>query len=176
MNFLDICVLFYLELYLNGIQRTSFLPCIELIKSSMEVINLSSEVDYRTKIQSIQSNSTSAVSNRFFDPINEDTDKSIDDLFNITCPNAGQLELSVMGRTIKVWQGILGNCAKFSFTELFEESKSAADYIEICRSFPKIFITNIPEFQVENRNEIRRFITFIDQVYEAKVLTEKEKM
>lgn len=134
----------------------------------MEVINLSSEVDYRTKIQSNETWS-STESSRFFDSINEDTDKAIDDLFNYSCPNAGRLELSVMGRTIKVWQGLLGNCAKFSYNELFEESKSAADYIEICRSFPKIFITNIPEFRVDKRNEIRRFITFIDQVYESKV-------
>ena len=74
-----------LELYLNGIQRGSFLPCIELIKSSMEVINLSSETDYRTKIQS---NITG--SNRFFDPINEETDKIIDDLFNNYCSNSEQ--------------------------------------------------------------------------------------
>lgn len=131
----------------------------------MEVINLSSETDYRTKIQS---NTTG--SNHFFEPINEETEKIIDDLFYNYCPNSDQLNINVMGRIIKVWQGNLGNCAKFSFTELFEESKSAADYIEICRLFPKIFIKNIPEFSVEKRNEIRRFITFIDQVYEAKVL------
>ena len=130
----------------------------------MEVINLSSETDYRTKIQS---NITG--SNRFFDPINEETDKILDDLFNNYCSNSEQLNINVMGRNIKIWQGNLGNCAKFSYKELFEESKSAADYIEICRLFPKILITNIPEFTVEKRNEIRRFITFIDQVYEAKV-------
>jgi peroxisome-assembly ATPase len=153
---------------LSGIQRDSFIPCIELIKSSLEVINLSSENDYRTKIRS-NTKSLESNPNRFIYPINEETDRNLDYLFEKFCPNPGQVELSAMGRTIKVNQGILGKCAKFSFAELFEESKSAADYIEICRSFSKIFIKNIFEFKVENRNEIRRFITFIDQVYEAKV-------
>ena len=154
-----------IDLYLNGIQRNSFIPCIELIKSSMDVINLSSETDYRTKI------TTSTGKSHFFYPINEETDKIMTDLFQDSCPNpnACALELNVMGREVKVTQGILGKCAKFSFTELFEESKSAADYIEICNSFPKIYVTGIPQFTAEKRDEIRRFITFIDQVYEFKV-------
>lgn len=155
----------FVDLYLNGIQRISFIPCIELIKSSLEIINLSSETDYRTRNQQ----NTSSERTRFFDPINAETDMMIFDIFNHFCPNASALELNVFGRVIKVSRGILGNCAHFSYCELFEESKSAADYIEICKSFPKIFISKIPEFKVENRNEIRRFITFIDQVYEMKV-------
>lgn len=30
------------ELYKNGIQRSSFIPCIELIKEKLEIINLDS--------------------------------------------------------------------------------------------------------------------------------------
>jgi protein AFG1 len=136
-----------------------------LIKSSLEIINLSSETDYRTKIQQ----NTSSQQARFFDPINHETDQLINDIFSHYCPNASALELNVIGRVVKVSRGILGNCAQFSYSELFEESKSASDYIKICKSFPKIFINRIPEFKVENRNEIRRFITFIDQIYEMKV-------
>lgn len=153
----------YLELYLNGIQRGSFIPCIELIKSSLEVINLCSETDYRTKSKQ------TADLYRFINPINDQTSKKFMSLINESCPNSKPLELQVMGRPLLIPQGKLGTCAKFSFQNLFVEPKSAADYIEITKCFKTIFVQTIPEFTIEMRNEIRRFITFIDQVYEHKV-------
>lgn len=35
------------DLYLNGIQRASFLPCIDLIQKRMEVLELEGQQDYR---------------------------------------------------------------------------------------------------------------------------------
>ena len=35
------------ELYNNGIQRSSFIPCIELLKEQLNVVNLDSGTDYR---------------------------------------------------------------------------------------------------------------------------------
>ena len=37
-------------LYLNGIQRQSFIPCIELLKSHCLVVDLNGDVDYRKKL------------------------------------------------------------------------------------------------------------------------------
>lgn len=153
---------------MNGIQRTSFIPCIELIKSSLELIPLISQVDYRDR--RINTKKTGL---RFIDPINDETDKFINGKYGELCiptsPSDSSTVLNVMGRQIKISQGQVGNCSLFTFSELFEESKSAADYIKICQSFPKIFVKRIPKFDAGMRNEIRRFIIFIDQVYELKV-------
>ena len=164
-----------IELYLNGIQRASFIPCIELIKSSLEVIHLSSPIDYRDR-----QNKTTTTNSRFINPINVETDKIIDEKYHQELCETGKSEKSpiliVMGRPIKISKGQVGNCSQFTFSELFQESKSAADYIKICESFPKIFITKIQKIKAENMNEIRRFITFIDQVYELKVQMNEMKM
>lgn len=37
------------ELYKNGIQRSSFIPCIELLKERCEVVSLNSGIDYRKR-------------------------------------------------------------------------------------------------------------------------------
>lgn len=158
-----------LELYLNGIQRASFIPCIELIKSSLKVIHLSSSVDYRDRKINKETMS------RFFHPINAETGEIMCNIYKKLCESDGPLVLNVMGRTINVSKGRIGTCAQFTFSELFEESKSATDYIKICESFPKIFVTGIPRIGGEKRNEIRRFITFIDQVYEFKVNGDETK-
>jgi len=128
------------------------------------VISLSSPIDYRDR--PIKSGTKSL---RFINPLNDETDKIINETYKEFCGLEESPTLFVMGRPIKISKGQLGNCSIFTFSELFEESKSAADYIKICQSFPKIFITKIPTIHAENRNEIRRFITFIDQVYELKV-------
>lgn len=137
-----------LDLYLNGIQRSSFLPCIEHIKNSMKVINLSSQSDYRLS----QSESNLTVPN-----------------FQELCPDAKSINLHILGRTIFVPRGEIGKACECTFDQLLGAPLSAADYMEICRNFPKIFITAIPTLNDTMRNELRRLITFIDICYERKV-------
>lgn len=149
------------DLYLNGIQRNSFIPCIELIKSSLEIIHLTSLKDYRERYAEINQ----AGSKRFF----FNSDNEFNELLTKFCSNLEPVQLNVFGRSINISKGKLGHCAKFTFNELFTESKSAADYIEITKSFPKLFINEIPKITKNMRNEIRRLITFIDQVYDSKV-------
>jgi AFG1-like ATPase len=52
---------------------------------------------------------------------------------------------------------------------LCDQNLGAADYIELAKIFQVIFITDIPEMTLANRNEIRRFITCIDALYEGHV-------
>lgn len=142
------CFSYLLDLYLNGIQRTSFLPCIEHIKNTIQVINLSSESDYRLR-QELK---------------HTDAPK-----FNQMCPDAKSLDLHILGRTISIPSGEIGKACEFTFHDLLVAPLSAADYLEICRNFPKIFITSIPTLDDTMRNELRRLITFVDICYEHRV-------
>ena len=149
LSALKLLFLCFLELYLNGIQRQSFLPCIEHIKRHMHVINLSTEHDFRTMA-------------------NNNVHRAIPK-FNEVCKDPQPIELSVSGRKLLIPSGQIGVACQFDFFELFACAHSAADFIAICQNFPLVFIEGLPLLAVCMRDEIRRLITFIDICYEYKV-------
>lgn len=56
----------------------------------------------------------------------------------------------------------------FTFDELIGRPTSAADYIELTRSYDSFIVTGVPGMTHRERDLARRFITFIDAVYESR--------
>ena len=56
----------------------------------------------------------------------------------------------------------------FTFDELIGQPTSAADYIELTRSYDSFIVTGVPGMNYRQRDLARRFITFIDAVYESR--------
>lgn len=56
----------------------------------------------------------------------------------------------------------------FTFDELIGRATSAADYIELMRSYDSFIVTDVPGMTHQQRDLARRFITFIDAVYESR--------
>ena len=46
---------------------------------------------------------------------------------------------------------------------------AAGDYITIVRTYHTIVLTDVPRLKLYQKNAARRFITFLDAVYENKV-------
>lgn len=153
------------ELYKNGIQRESFIPCIELLKKDLEVINLDSPTDYR-KIPR-------PPSGVYFHPANtpaakEHAQKWFNYLSDPRDPPSPRVH-QVWGREIKVPKAS-GRCAMFHFDELCGGAvhMSAADYIELTRNYRSFVVVGVPGMDHRSRDLARRLITFLDACYEEK--------
>lgn len=153
------------ELYKNGIQRQSFLPCIDLLKSQLGVTDLNSGTDYRKVPR--------ALSKVYFSPLDDANLLEFDKLFD-AATSANPSDPVIENRPLKIWGRTLHvprstqHVARFTFDELCGRPRSAADYIEICNNFTTIFVDNVPKMGLNQRDLARRFITFIDAAYESK--------
>lgn len=150
------------ELYKNGIQRASFIPCIHLLQSQYHVADLNSGTDYRTVPQDryqtyFLSNDSAAVAayEREWEALTSDE------------PVMEDRQIHVWGRQLHVPVSTK-RVARFTFMELCGQPRSASDYIVLCREFPCLFIDDIPLMTLDMRDLARRFITLIDAAYESK--------
>ncbi|KAK3985181.1 AFG1-like ATPase-domain-containing protein [Cladorrhinum sp. PSN332] len=150
------------ELYMNGIQRESFIPAIHLLKNRLHVINLNSNTDYR-KIPRPPSGVYHA-------PLDAHAASHAEKWFRFLgdpdSPEPHREVQRVWGRDIVVPR-VSGRCAWFTFDELIGKPTSAADYIELMRSYDAFIVTEVPGMTYRQRDLARRFITFIDAVYES---------
>ena len=76
--------------------------------------------------------------------------------------------LTVWGRPLQV-PLCTSHVARFTFQQLCGEPRSASDYIALCNEFDVFFLDEIPLMNLDMRDLARRFITFVDAAYEAKV-------
>lgn len=167
------------ELYVNGVQRESFIPCIELIKQRTEVIFLNSPTDYR-KIPrpSLSVYYYPEKGLNYNSPkCQEARESHIDQWYNYFAQqeNTSSTEhevlydftLTTWGREFTVPKCTPTCVAQFTFRELCEQPLAAGDYLSLASNFKAFIVTDIPYLTVYVRDEVRRFITFLDAVYDS---------
>jgi cell division protein ZapE len=156
------------DLYKDGLNRSLFIPFIELVEAEMDVVELNGETDYRldwigglaTWHTPLGDEATGKVREAFF----RLTDFNPEDAANV--PSA-ELDLGG-GRKLHVPKALKG-VGVFSFKRLCGENRGAADYLAIARAFHSVIIVGIPQMSPENRNEAIRFTKLIDALYENRV-------
>lgn len=173
------------ELYINGVQRASFIPCIELIKQRTRVLFLNSQTDYRKIPRPVSSvyyfprnglkyNSKECIQAR------EAHIKEWYDYYTQAAATGNEGEgdelihkkfedftLSIWGRQFNVPLCTPPCVAQFTFHELCGEPLAAGDYLALANNFHSFIITDIPYLTILRRDEVRRFITFLDAVYDS---------
>lgn len=149
------------NLYLNGLQRESFLPCITLIKSECEVIELVSAQDFRLR--------TLSHAATYFSPNDVENTQFLAQQYQKLSgvkPTPDSIEIN--DRYIQA-RALSSGVAWFDFAALCDGPRSASDYIEIARDFHTVFISDVPQFNVENEEPARRFVYLIDELYDRHV-------
>lgn len=150
------------DLYKNGIQRASFIPCINLLKTRLRVLNLDSTTDYRKVPR--------PPSGVYHHPLDKAASTHADKWFrffgDFTHDPPHTAHHTVWGRDVIVPLAS-GKAAKYTFEELIGRATGAADYIELMRSYEAFVVTDVPGMTIRQRDWARRFITFIDAVYES---------
>ena len=149
------------DLYKDGLNRQLFIPFITLIKQSLKVHKIKSDIDYRQKKLSSEK--------LYYHPINKNTKNSIDSLWSkISNNKTEKLSVSVNDRTFLL-KNYTNGMARVDFHELCGVPLGPADYLAITTQLRLIIIENIPILSSANANEAKRFIILIDTLYEAKV-------
>jgi len=155
------------DLYKNGIQRSNFLPFIDMLGEKCTIVSLDPGVDYRRK-------NLGGADKLFFNQSKpeDESDENMKSLFKFMAAQetdrVGEMTIRIKGRDVhfdKACGGIL-DC---DFAELCARPLWTNDYLKITQVFHTVFIRNIPRMSQKNRTESRRFICLIDTLYDHKI-------
>lgn len=150
------------RLYLDGIQRASFLPAIDLLNAHTQVVELGGDHDYRKMIMQ-QARS-------YHTPIGAPTEALLQDEFErlASAGIEGPGELTVNGRAMP-YRCRAKDMVWFDFETLCGPPRSQNDYIELARCHQTVFLSDIPIMGGSRDDRTRRFIFLIDEFYDRRV-------
>ena len=151
------------ELYKEGLQREQFIPFIKIMEDQSIEVELKIEDDYRKSNDNLQQ--------RYYFPLNQETNFKINKFFRMITKEKKQssLLINVKGRDFKI-ENFYEGIARFNFNQLCDQNLGAEDYLVIIKSCKFIVIDQIPQFNDENSNQQQRFITLLDVIYDKKIL------
>ena len=147
------------NLYANGLQRSDFIPFIDLILNNFELIKLNNLIDYRRlALNHLKT---------YFTPINNETKEEFNKLFERFVDRSllNSQKIKTKSREI-IFDNCSANVSLSSFESLCAVNLAHEDYQNIASRFSLLFIENIPEFTDELADQCRRFISLIDMLYE----------
>ena len=149
-------------LYPNGLQRSRFLPTIDLIKARFDVLEMDHGTDYRLR--------TLAALNMFLTPLGPGADQKLAQAFEQI--SGGRV---LNGKFIRVLDRDIpmirrgGGVIWFDFADLCEGARSQNDYLEIAREHHTLLLSNIPRMDARHASSARRFTWLIDVLYDCRV-------
>ena len=150
------------ELYKDGLQRDQFKPFIKIMEKQSIECELKIDDDYRK--------SNDNQKQRYFYPLNQETNFKINKFFRTVTKDKNHLSktIKVKGRDFKI-ENFYEGIARFNFDDLCNRNLGAEDYLEIIKNCKFIILDHIPQFNDIKSNQQQRFITLIDIIYDKNI-------
>lgn len=150
------------DLYKNGLQRTRFLPAIELIKKHCQILQVDGGTDHRLRL--LEKAQT------WYCPIEQNTRHQLQQRFAEISSSSIEFNtvLEINYREISCL-ALSDGLAWFDFKSIASAPRGAADYVELSQRFHTIFISTIPQLSEQEDDMARRFVNMIDAFYDRSV-------
>ncbi len=153
------------NLYKDGLQRSRFLPAIDLLNRHTLVVNVDGGIDHRLR--------TLEQLELYHVPADEKAERLIDANFHRLVGDDEELKV---GSSLEIENRLIPYRKKaedviwFDFDQICGGPRSPADYVEISREFQSVLIHGVPCFDSgATDDKARRFINMIDEFYDRAV-------
>lgn len=150
------------DLYKDGLQRTRFLPTIDLLKEHVEVLELDTPHDFRLReLKRLAF---------YVYPLGPQAEDALERIFARLADGDGERDvtLTIQNRPIPC-RRVSPTAAWFDFEALVGGPRSPADYMEIGSRFEAVLVSNVPQLDNLHENDSRRFISLVDEFYDRRV-------
>ncbi len=151
-------------LYEGGLNRGYFMPFIDLLCHHCIIHDIDASLDYRTL-------GAEGFESFFFSSLGGEESfcqysNVLSNVWNEEKSHQQIIDVA-FGRKLKVETTESGDKAKFTFQELCNIELGSSDYRAIADHFNLIIIEGIPQLSLKEPDQARRFITLVDELYEA---------
>lgn len=148
-------------LYPDGLHRDRILPAIELLKQTMEVVNVDNGTDYRRR--------TLEQVRLYHTPLGPDAEAEMESTFErLAEAHDEEPTLHIEAREIRAIRRA-GGVVWFDFRTLCGGPRSQNDYLEIATQFHTVLLSNVPHMPVNMASQARRFTWLVDVLYDRRV-------
>jgi protein AFG1 len=178
-------------LYEGGINRLVFMPLVHVLMERLMIVEMKERIDYRKEkgMKALEQEESLLLLDSCNNNNNDDDDEVPSLSSYLVTSNLNDLNMMkevlkkwfskgggterqetlpvAMGRTIHVKRAN-DSCAWFNFQELCHQPLGAADYIAIAERFDMVIVDDVPQMSGHCYNEARRFVIFVDALYEAR--------
>jgi cell division protein ZapE len=150
------------QLYRHGLQRSQFLPAIDLLKKHLQVVNVDSGTDYRLRtLERVEI---------FHAPLDQAAERNLAEAFDAIARGEGEPDrmLDIEGRPLRT-RRLAEGVAWFDFADLCGGPRGKGDYIELSRNYHTVLLSGIPAIPADHRDWARRLTWLVDEFYDRRV-------
>lgn len=148
-------------LYPDGLHRDRILPAIELLKRTMDVVNVDNGTDYRRR--------TLEQVRLYHTPLGPEAEVEMESTFErLAEAHDEDPVLHIEAREIRAIRRA-GGVVWFDFRTLCGGPRSQNDYLEIATQFHTVLLSNVPHMPVNMASQARRFTWLVDVLYDRRV-------